>query len=606
MIRVADHIMAFIYGTLKTDTIFMVSGGGIMHLLDAIACHGKMRYVCSHNEQATTMEADGFAKITGGFGVALVTSGPGATNAITGTVGAWQDSTPLLVISGQSKRKQTIYSTGMKELRQFGAQEVNILPIVESFTKYSAMLDDPSLVRYHLEKAVFLARQGRPGPVWLDIPLDVQGSLIDPDAQKGFDPVQEGYASMGTNAASDRQMRAIAEKIRDAKRPVFIAGHGVRIARAVRQFNALVEALNVPVVTPRLGIDLMDSRHPLFVGRPGIKGDRAGNFAVQNADLIVTVGTRLSINVTGHEYDKFAREAEVVVVDIDAVEHRKPTISIDRFIQADALEFIDALARHARELSIRKDDAWPERCRKWKAKYPVVLDEYRTQPTPVNTYYFTDALSSCLTPEDVIVIDSGSSSYVVSQSIKIQQGQRYLASGGLGSMGYAVPAAVGASIASGKRRVICITGDGSLHMNIQELQTIAHEKLPVKIFIFNNHGYASIKTTQHTFFSDRFVGVDTNSGVSLPDTLKIAGLYGIKGIRITHTADVEKGIREALDHPGAVICDVLCSPDQLIIPTVYSIKRDDGSMVSKPLEDMYPFLDRAQFRSEMIVDPVNE
>lgn len=594
--RVADYIVSFVTERLGVDTVFMVSGGGIMHLTDAIACHGSLRYVCSHNEQATTMEADGYAKARGGFGVALVTTGPGATNAITGLVGAWQDSTPLLVISGQAKRQQTIQLSGLA-LRQFGVQEADILPMVGSVTKYAVLLDDPLRVRYHLEKAMYLARSGRPGPVWVDVPLDVQGAQVDPEALEGFHP-EEG--DMATADGADPAIAELAAEIAAASRPVFVAGHGVRIARAVEAFHALVEAVNVPVTTPRLGIDIMDSGHPLYVGRPGIKGDRAGNFAVQNADLVIALGTRLSINVTGHEYHKFARQARVVVVDVDEIEHRKPTIRVDRFVHSDALCFVEKLAAECRRLGVRKDEAWPATCRGWKERYPVFQQEYRAQE-PINTYLFTELLSGRLANDDCVVIDSGSSSYVVSQGIRIKGGQRYLASGGLGAMGYALPAALGASVARGGKRVVCITGDGSLQMNQQELLTIAHEKLPVKIFIFNNHGYASIKATQHNYFEDRFVGVDHRSGVALPDILKVAELYGIRGMRFTAAAGLEAGIIEALECEGPVLVDVECSQDQPIVPTVFSKKRDDGSMVSLPLEDMYPFLDREEFKAQMLV-----
>lgn len=604
--RVADYIIAFVYERLRVDTLFMVSGGGIMHLTDAIACHGKMRYVCSHNEQATTMEADGYAKTTGGFGVALVTTGPGATNAITGVVGAWQDSTPLFVLSGQSKRQQTIQSTGMSTLRQFGVQEAHILPMVESVTKYSVMLNDPLQVRFHLEKALFLASTGRPGPVWIDIPLDVQGAQIDPETLDGFDPQNETPQECVCDLYCEEIVASVLLDLKAAERPVIMAGHGVRIAKAVEQFTSLVETINIPVVTPRMGIDLMESEHHLFVGRPGIKGDRAANFAVQNADLILAIGTRLSINVTGHEYEKFARNAKILIVDVDEVEHTKPTIQIDKFIKCDALRFINKLSIEAIKAQVCKESKWPDRCRAWKVDFPVVLEEYRQQATPINTYYFTDVLSSQMANNDIIVIDSGSSSYVVSQSISIKKGQRYLASGGLGAMGYALPAALGASVARGGGRVICITGDGSLQMNMQELLTIAHEKLPVKLFIFNNHGYASIKTTQHNYFSDRFVGVDDKSGVALPDILKVADLYSIKGMRIERTDQVAECITVALAHQGPVLVDVICSPDQLIIPTVFSKKRDDGTMVSLPLEDMFPFLDREKFKANMLVEPLPE
>lgn len=596
--RVADFIMSFITDRLKVDTVFMVSGGGIMHLTDAIACHGSLRYVCSHNEQATTMEADGYAKQRGGFGVALLTTGPGATNALTGLVGAWQDSTPLFVISGQAKRQQTIQLSGLT-LRQFGVQEVDILPMVRTSTKYSVMLDDPKQARYHLEKAMYLAQSGRPGPVWIDVPLDVQGAQVDPEALQGFDPQAEGAESASLPTPFEAIVE-VADAIAKAQRPVFIAGHGVRIAKAVEAFRELVESLNVPVVTPRLGIDLMDSAHPLYVGRPGIKGDRPGNFAMQNADLVIALGTRLSINVTGHEYEKFARHARVVVVDVDEVEHQKPTIEVDQFLRCHALDFVRHLAAEASKQGVRKGDQWPEICLGWKERYPVYQEEYGEQE-PINTYHFTELLSDKLASDDCVVIDSGSSSYVVSQALRIKGGQRYLASGGLGAMGYAIPAALGASVARGGKRVVCITGDGSLQMNQQELSTIAHEGLPVKIFIFNNHGYASIKATQHNYFQDRFVGVDNRSGVALPDILKVADLYGIKGARLLKAEGLADRIAEILECDGAVLVDVDCSQDQPIVPTVFSKKREDGSMVSLPLEDMYPFLDREEFKAQMLV-----
>ncbi len=551
------------------------------------------------------METDGDATAGGGVGAALVTTGPGATNAITGVVGAWQDSTPLMVVSGQSKRQQTIQQSGLEGLRQFGVQEAHVLPMIASVTKYATMLEDPSSVRYHLEKAAFLARQGRPGPVWLDVPLDVQGTHIDPATLDGFDPVAEGFINEETSEAGQIALE-VADLIGAAERPVIVAGAGVRLAGATDSLREFIEQVNIPVVTPRMGIDLLATDHPLYVGRPGIKGDRAGNFAVQNADLLICVGTRLSINVTGHEYDKFARAAKIIVVDVDSVEHQKTTIAIDRFYQSDAFHFLRELRRVAGETGLCLDLDWSERCRSWKERYPVVLPEYAEQKQPINTYQFVKVLSSQMTGKDVVVIDSGSSSYVVSQAIEIKAGQRYLASGGLGAMGYAVPAALGASVALGDGQVVAITGDGSLHMNVQELQTIAHENLPVKIFVFNNHGYASIKTTQHNYFNDRYVGVDQGSGVPLPDILKVAELYGIKGLRVENSDDMSRVVEETLRSEGPVICDVYCSQDQLIIPTVYSKKLDDGRMVSLPLEDMFPFLDRDVFSNEMIIPPLPE
>lgn len=602
--RVADYIMSFFKGPLKADTVFMVSGGGIMHLTDALGRQKGLRYVCCHNEQAVTMAADGYAKTRNAFGAALLTTGPGATNAITGVVGAWQDSSRVFVVSGQSKYSQTIHKSGLKGLRQFGVQEADILPMVRTVTKYSAMVERPEDVRYHLEKAMYLAGSGRPGPVWIDVPLDVQGAPVDPKKLRGFDPEAEGFAEpLKAPAAADIQ--AVVKALRAASRPVIVAGQGVRIAGAAEKLARFAERNGLPVVTPRLGIDLLPTSHPLYVGRPGIKGDRAANFAVQNADLLVCVGTRLSINLTGHDYAKFARGAKVIVVDADPVEHAKKTIRIDRFVLSDAARFFDAMLKRGRILRPAALRGWQARCAGWKKRYPVVLPEYRSA-RPLNTYYFAEALSRAASPRDVIVIDSGSSSYVMSQAVSIKKGQRYLASGGLGAMGYAVPAAIGVSAALGGGRVLCITGDGSMHMNLQELETISHNRLPVKMFVFNNGGYASIKTTQRNFFGSLFVGVDEKSGVSLPDWKKTADLFRVGWARLDDPKTTPARLKRVLAAKGPVLCEVICSADQAIIPTVYSIKKPDGRMVSRPLEDMFPFLERGEFLSQMIVPAVED
>lgn len=604
--RVADYIMKFFRGQLHADTVFMLSGGGIMHLTDALGRAKGLRYVCCHNEQAVTMAADGYAKIKGGFGAALLTTGPGATNAITGVVGAWQDSSRVFVVSGQSKFSQTIHKSGLKGLRQFGVQEAHILPMVASITKYCAMVEKPEDIRYHLEKAMFLASYGRPGPVWIDVPLDVQGALIEPGRLRSFSPQAEGFGELAAAPAA-ADIAAACSALAAAARPVIAAGQGVRIAGAADLLLRFAEKHGIPVVTPRLGIDLMPTAHPLYIGRPGIKGDRAANFAVQNSDLLLCVGTRLSINLTGHEYAKFARGAKVLVVDADPVEHAKNTVRIDRFIKSDAAKFLRAMtARFRKGAGAAAWPGWVDKCRGWKKRYPVVLPEYRKPSGPVNTYYFAEVLSKLASSRDAVVIDSGSSSYVMSQAVSIKKGQRYLASGGLGAMGYAVPAAIGASVALGNGRVLCVTGDGSMHMNVQELETVAHYGLPLKMFVFNNGGYASIKTTQRNFFQSLFVGVDDRSGVSLPEWKKVAELYRMKWIRADKPASMPAKIREALACKGPVLCEIVCSADQPIIPTVYSIKRPDGRMVSRPLEDMFPFLDREEFKAQMLVPPVED
>jgi acetolactate synthase-1/2/3 large subunit len=577
--------------------VFMVSGGGTMHLTDAIVKHKKMNYICSQNEQATSMEAEGYSRANENFGVAIVSSGPAATNAITGVVGAWMDSTPCMVISGQSKISQTIYKSGIKKLRQFGSQEINIVPMIDAVTKYSCVIDDPNKIKYHLEKAVYYSKEGRPGPVWLDIPLDIQGALIDPGKLKGF----SGKEIKEKIRISKQNLGSLFKLLKKSKRPVMVAGNGIKLSKAQKEFIKFVEFLNIPVVTPRLGIGLMETDHKLHIGRIGNKGDRPGNLAIQNADLLLCVGTRLSINATGHDYKNFAKNAKIVVVDIDKYEHEKHTIAVDKFIHCDAGVFLSSLLNLLRQNKFKYSDTWLKICRNWKKKYPVVLPSYKNQKV-INTYYFTDVLSKNLNSDDVIVIDSGSSSYVVSQAIKIKKGQKFIASGGLGSMGYALPASIGASAARGKKRVICITGDGSLHFNAQELQTAAHNRLPIKIFIFNNNSYSSIYNTQHNFFGSRYIGVDKNSGVSLPNILKTGELYGVKGMSIKKNNDIEKKIKEALAYDGPVICDVVCDKKQLIIPTVHSVKNKDGTFTSRPLEDMFPFLSREELQSNMIND----
>jgi len=503
-----------------------------------------------------------------------------------------------MVISGQSKRKQTIYNSGLKGMRQFGVQEVNILPIIDSITKYSCMINEPNKVKYHLEKATYLAKTGRPGPVWIDVPLDVQGALIKPESLESFEPEKEGF-ELEDKKNIKPQVEEIFNFLKNSKRPLIIAGNGVRLSKSVEKFNELIKSLNIPVVTPRLGIDIIGSNSEFYIGRPGIKGDRPANLAIQNADLLLCIGTRLSVNVTGHEFDKFAPRAKIIVIDIDEVEHKKNTIKIDNFFKQDASNFINTLYGLVKQEDFSFESKWLNKCLEWKTKYPVVLPSYKDEKI-VNTYYFTEILSKYMNHNDVIVIDSGSSSYVVSQSIKIKKGQRYIASGGLGSMGYALPTSIGASVARGKKRVICITGDGSFHFNIQELQTLVHSKLPIKIFVYNNNGYSSIYSTQKRIFKDHFVGSDKDSGVSIPDILRIAELYGVKGVRINYSDEIETKIKEVLDFNGPVICDVICDRDQLIIPTVYSVKNKDGKMISKPLEDMYPFLSKAELKKEMI------
>ena len=597
MMRVADYIANYIH-ELGVRDVFMVSGGGMMFLSDGLVQHPELAVTCTHHEQAAAMAAVGYAKYQQGFGVAYVTTGCGGTNAITGLLDAWQDSVPCLFISGQCKRKETVRTIGLK-LRQVGVQEADIIAVVESLTKYAVMVSEPEQIAWHLDKAVHLARSGRPGPVWLDIPMDVQGALIDETTLPRFSGEQEpaDYRSEPSVA----ELQSLAELLAAAKRPVIIAGQGIRLAGAVPAFRQLIEQYRIPVVASRLGIDLLPSDHPLFIGRIGNKGDGAGNFAVQNADLVLALGSRLSVSSTGHEYATFAREATIVVVDIDPVEHRKNTVRIDHFINAD----VAVLLARLKPASPPDTARWCETCLRWKNQWPVCLPEYAGSDR-VNLYYFTDRLTRMMAGDAVVVSDAGSAFYVVAQAGQFAEGQRWVTSGGQADMGYTLPAAVGVSVARNKGEVLAITGDGSFQMNIQELQTVVHNQLPVKLFVWNNDGYLSIRATQSKFFERRFIGTDSGSGVSFPDTEKIAGAYGLPFFRITSSSELESILAAVLAHPGPVVCEVMCIRDQEIVPTVASYRKEDGTMVSRPIEDMYPFLDRQTFRQEMIVTPLPE
>ncbi len=598
MIRVADYIADYV-ARLGVKEVFMVTGGGMMFLSDGVAKQPRLKAVCTHHEQAAAMAAVSYAKLNENLGVGYFTSGCGGTNAITGLLGAWQDNTPCLFISGQSKRKETVFNSGLA-LRQFGVQEANIIAVVESLTKYAEMVNAPERIAYHLGKAVYLAKSGRPGPVWLDIPLDVQAAPVDENNLERFTGPGEDPGFKEDPA--EGEMSRFADLFRKARRPVAIAGHGIRLGKAIPEFLQFVRRNQIPVVGSHLGFDVMPTDDPLFIGRVGNKGDRAGNLAVQNADLVISLGCRLSVSTTGHEYHTFAREAQIVVVDIDREEHQKRTVRIDLFVNADVKKFLERL----KGLERAPFPSWPSRCLEWKEKYPVCLPEYAREEGGINLYYFVDRLCGHLKPDSVVVGDAGSVYYVMGQAFRVKDRQRFITSGAQAEMGFTLPACIGACFAHGRKEVIGITGDGSLQMNLQELQTVVHHALPVKLFVWNNDGYLSIRASQKKFFNGRLIGADRTSGVSFPELKKIAGAYGIRYFRAGESSNLDRDIGEVLDFPGAAICEVMCAPDQEIQPSVSAYVKPDGSMVSKPLEDMYPFLDREEFRGNMIVKPLDE
>jgi acetolactate synthase I/II/III large subunit len=597
-VRVADLIVDFIY-KLGVDTVFTLTGGGAMFLNDAVAAHPQMKAVCNHHEQACAMAAVGYAKLRNGYASAIVTTGCGATNAITGLLDAWQDNVPCIFVSGQVKRKETCHNATVS-LRQFGVQEADIIPVVQSLTKYAVMINDPQEALFELEKAAFLARSGRPGPVWIDVPLDVQGALVDSQLLRHYVPKPDLAAKP---VPSEDDLGALREKLATAKRPIIIAGNGIRLGEAIEPFMALVEHTEIPVVVSYLGVDLLPSHHPQYVGRLGVKGDRAGNFAVQNADLVISIGCHLSVALTGFEYDLFAREAKLVVVDIDPDEHRKNTVKIDQFIHSDVAAFFSKLSPPA---PMEGWVGWGEACRKWREHWPVCSPHYADSKEGINKYYFIEKLKDHLKHDSVVVSDAGSSYYVTSQALKIRDQQRYVTSGAQADMGFTLPAAIGVSVAKAGGEVVGITGDGSLQTNIQELQTLVHHQFPVKLVVWNNNGYLSIRATQRKFFAGRELGTDARSGVSFPSTEKIAAAYGISFHRVSEPALLDAALAQLMAASGPMILEVMCPPNQEIIPTASSKKMPDGRMQSKPLEEMYPFLDRAEFLANMIVKPLDE
>ncbi|MDD5363749.1 MAG: thiamine pyrophosphate-binding protein [Gallionellaceae bacterium] len=593
-IRVADYIMARLAAE-GVKHVFVLPGGGAMYLVDALGLNPDLDFVPNHHEQACSIAAEAYARVNENLGVALVTTGPGATNAITGVAGAWIESVPMLVISGQVKRADRLGDSGV---RQMGVQEVDIVAMVRPVTKYAVTLDDPLQVRYHLEKALTLAREGRQGPVWLDVPLDVQASQVCPDELVGY------TAEMPDTDLhpDDRQITRILELLDQAERPLILAGHGIRLAGAAEEFKRLYETLNVPVVTTWNAMDLIPHGHPLCVGKPGVVALRAANFAVQNCDLLIAIGCRLDNVVTAYNPRNFARAAKKVVVDVDAHELAKLDMAIDVPVQADAGRTIDALLAAAP--AHRRDRAdWLAHCQGWKQRYPVMDGEPFPVAGPISHYHFTDVLSDAIAEDTLIV--TGSSGLGVEAfytAFRNKPGQRVFLTSGLGAMGYGLPAAIGACLAAGRQRMVAIESDGSLQLNIQELATLRGLDLPIVLFLMNNQGYASIRNTQRNYFQGRYVATGPEGGLNLPDLQKLARAYGIPAMRIEDAAGLREGVQRALQEPGPFICEVMLMPDETLWPKVAAIPQPDGSMISMPLEDMSPLLPLETLQAEMQVD----
>ena len=599
MIRVSDYIANFISDRLGLKDIFMLSGAGSMHLTDGVACNSKLRAICVHHEQSASMALEAYARTNENFAVGYFSTGPAALNALTGLGGAWQDTVPCLFISGNVKRSTCSHTEGVPGLRQFGVQELDIIPVVSSICKYAVHLNKPEMVRYELEKAVYIAKSGRPGPVWLDIPMDVQSAYIDPEDLTSFNSIEQ------QPMACQEEIDYVVELLMNAERPVIIAGRGVRLAGARGLLKELAVDFNIPVVTPYLGIDNLRHDLDVYIGKTGVKGDRPANFAMQNSDLILAIGTSLHITVVGYDYEQFARAAKKVVIDIDITSHLKKSIKIDRLIESDARYALTEILSKLKKLKLDRSRDWLEHCVDWKNRYPVCLPEYKNTIGGINLYSFMERLSALAGAGDVFMGDAGSAIYAVSQGVKLVcDDQRYIPSSAMATMGYTVPAAIGVSAALGDKRVLAITGDGSLQQNIQELQTYLHYKFPIKLFVWNNDGYLSIRASQKNYFEERYIGEGSRSGVSMPDTMKIAAAYGIAHARVDDLAGLELAIIKAFEHDGPYILEVITPPEQPIIPTVSSRVNADGSMSSRPLEDMAPFLSREEYHANMIVPTI--
>ena len=598
--KLSDYVFQFI-ASQGIKHVFMFPGGGAMHLVDSLGRCKDIEYVCNHHEQACAIAAEAYARVTNNLGVALVTTGPGGTNAITGVAGAWLDSTPCLFISGQVKRDDLMGNLGV---RQLGSQEIDIISLVKPITKYACTIMDPANVRFHLEKAVYLARSGRPGPVWIDIPLDVQAASIEPEMLDSFDLKEIDVNPYHANL--EKQISGVVDLINNSERPIILAGNGIRLAGAEKVFLDLVNQLNIPVLTTWLGIDLLPESHNLFIGRPGSIAPRGANFALQNSDCLLIIGSRLDMALTGYAHEKFARAAKKIMVDIDPHEIKKIDASIDMPICADAKAFIHALLERLNKTKVQASSNWLLRCQEWKEKYPVVLKEHRMHRGSVSTYFFSEILSDELSNDDLIVPgSSGNCVEIFLLVFKVKSGQRVFHNRGLGAMGFGLPASIGACIASGRRRTICVDGDGGFQLNIQELETVAHLKLPIKFFVMNNGGYASIRAMQKNYFQ-HLVGADSESGLTLPDITRVAKAYGLPTMRIVDQNDLRNQIKDVLNISGPVICEIMTLPDEIRAPRLSSRQRSDGTMISKPLEDLWPFLEREEFLSNMLIQPLEE
>lgn len=610
--RLADYVADFLVNHGIKDC-FMVTGGGAMHLNDALGHKEGLKCTFNHHEQACAIAAEAYARVNNRMAALCVTTGPGGTNAITGVLGGWLDSVPMFVISGQVRydttaRYMSQFTEGLP-LRAVGDQEYDITKSVEHMCKYAVMIEDPKEIRYALERGFYLATTGRRGPVWIDIPVNYQGCTIETDELRGYDPAEDKECRPAP--VSEEKVKEIIEKIRVAARPVLYAGNGIRLSEGYEAFRKAADRLGIPVVTCWDSIDAIEDKNPLYVGRGGIMGDRAGNFAIQNSDLILAVGNRLSIRQVGYNWKTWAREAYVIMVDADQAELKKKTIHVEMPVCADAKDFFETMNEQLihEKSPVFSGREWLNICSGWKEKYPVTQPKHWEEDgRNANVYAFIKYLSGSLPEGNLTVVSNGSACVVGSHNYVIKKDARFLINSGVASMGYGLPAAIGASIAFDRKPTICLEGDGSIMMNLQELQTVITNKLPIKLFLINNAGYHSIRQTQNNLFREHCkVGIGPEShDLSFPDFGKLSEAFGYMYISAHSNEEMKKAVDKTLEYDGPVFCEIFVSTDQNFEPKSATKRLEDGTLVSPPLEDLAPFLDREEFLSNMIIEPVNE
>ncbi len=601
--RLADYVADFLAARGVTD-VFSVVGGGAMHLNDALGHHEKLSVTYNHHEQACAIAAEAYARLENKIAAVCVTTGPGGTNALTGVVGGWLDSIPMFVISGQVRYDTTArYALQYTEtpLRAMGDQEYDIVKSVEPMTKFAYMVEDPRTIRWALEKGWHLATAGRPGPVWIDIPVNYQGGYIETDELEGYDPAEDD--GLLPPPVAETVIQSVLEKIRKAKRPVFHAGYGIRLSGGYDAFRAVAQKLNIPVVTYWNAVDLIEDEHPLYCGRAGNMGDRPGNWAIQNADLILAVGTRISIRQVGYNWKTWAREAEVIMVDIDQAELKKPTLHVEMPVWADAKDFLHKLNAAAGE-RVHEGGLWLETCQRWKREYPAVLPRHwEENGSTANVYAFVRYLSSRLPENSLTAVSNGACCVVGNQAYVIRKGSRMANNSAVAGMGYGLPAAIGTCIGGGRRMTVCLEGDGSIMMNLQELQTVLTNKLPIKIFLINNNGYHSIRLTQTNLFGHHTkIGIGTESGdLSFPEFKKIAAAFGYPYFSASSNAQMKEVVDQVLAVDGPVFCEIFTDTQQVWEPKSSTKRLEDGTLVSPPLEDLAPFLPREELEKQMFI-----